>query len=81
MPSEIVVLTVEQLEVLAERLAEKLAAAKREPLLLKRRQLAERLGVSLATLDRWRKQGLPEKPGNRFVLAECEAWVAENITR
>jgi len=81
--TKVVVVPLDELEQTLERVVDKVLAgrgAKPEPLLLKRKQLAARFGVSLATIDRWKKLGMPTKPGHRFVFADCKAWHEQNIT-
>jgi hypothetical protein len=68
-------------EPLADELAElrrQLSAPVPPPALLDRRGLARELGVSLATVDRLRGEGLPELrvcDAPRFELAEALSWL------
>lgn len=75
-------LTVEQFEqLMADALASARAMAEAEPpgpVLLDREGLARALGCSTGTVDKLRKQGLPERrlgDSPRFVLAEVLAWL------
>lgn len=47
--------------------------------LLSKKQLSERLHVSVSTIDRWRKQGMPYKRTGvklvRFELSEVQEWL------
>lgn len=49
--------------------------------LLSKKQLSERLQVSVTTIDRWRKQGLPYKRAGvklvRFDLSEVNEWLEQ----
>lgn len=48
-----------------------------------RQGLAEAEGVSLATVDRWVRSGLPceSKSPRRFDVAKCRRWLAERSAR
>ncbi len=83
----LVVVTVEQLACLIRRaVADVLAEQEQDmsPVLLDRARAARKLGVGVATVDRFRRQGMPcvylgDSP--RFEVAACVVWLREHCAR
>jgi hypothetical protein len=70
----------EQIAELRAEVARLAAAAERAPALLDRKGLARALGVSPATIDRMRADGMPELrvcDAPRFELARALEWLRE----
>jgi predicted DNA-binding transcriptional regulator AlpA len=61
------------------------ASGSGRPVLVRKRKVMEHFGVSLSTVDRWIRLGMPTHQRSRrgvgFVIAECEAWHSEEFGR
>ena len=84
-PALALTLTVDELRELVRDvlLEERTPALAEEPLLLTCSKLCRKLGVSRASVFRWRGEGMPSiKAGDehRYVVAEVLAWLREKST-